>query len=136
MKALRAAVWIAEVVLAVFYATAGLLKMFAPMDELSAMIPWTGDYSEGFVRFTGLIDLLAAAGILLPDLLRIWTWMTILAALGSAMLQILAFGFHLWRGEFAILLINFTALVLSGFIIWGWAKTRSPPEQRPIRPRL
>ena len=128
MKALRAAVWIAEVILAVFYAAAGLLKMFVPMDELPVIIAWTGDYSEGFVRFTGFIDLLAAGGILLPDLLRIWSWMTILAALGSAALQILAIVFHLWRGEFAVLLVNFSALALSGFIIWGWAKTHSPAE--------
>jgi hypothetical protein len=129
MKALRAAVWMAELILAVFYVAAGTLKMFAPMDELPAMIPWTGDYSEGFVRFTGFIDLLAAAGILLPDLLRIWAWMTILAALASAMLQILAFVFHLWRGEFAVLLINFLALALSGFVIWGWSRTHTPSPQ-------
>lgn len=127
MKTLRASVWIAEVVLAVFYVVAGLLKMFVPMDELSAIIPWTGDYSEGFVRFTGFLDFLAAAGILLPDLLRTWAWITILAALGSAVLQILAIGFHLWRGEFAVLLINFSALALSAFILWGWARTHSPP---------
>jgi hypothetical protein len=129
MKALRAAVWIAELILAVFYVAAGTLKMFAPMDELPAIILWTGDYSEGFVRFTGFIDLLAAAGILLPDLLRIWTWMTILAALGSAILQILAFLFHLWRGEFSVLLVNFLALALSGFVIWGWTKTHTPPAR-------
>lgn len=133
MKALRAAVWIAEVILAAFYVAAGLLKMFAPMDELATIIPWTGDYSEGFVRFTGFLDLIAAAGILLPDLLRIWTWMTILAALGSAMLQILAFVFHLWRGEFAMLLINLFALALSAFILWGWAKTHSPPAKSHTR---
>jgi uncharacterized membrane protein len=125
MKGLRAGVWVAQVLLAVFYAAAGVLKMFAPIDEIPGMIPWTADYSEGFVRFTGFIDLLAAAGILLPDLLRIWTWITIPAALGSAVLQVFAIAFHLWRGEFAVLLINFSALALSIFILWGWAKTRS-----------
>lgn len=126
MKALRAAVWVAQVLLAVFYAAAGAAKMFMPMAELPGMIPWTADYSEGFVRFTGFLDLLAAAGILLPDLLRIWSWITILAALGSAVLQIFAIVFHLWRGEFPVLLINFSALALSCFILWGWPRSRKP----------
>lgn len=134
MKALRAAVWIAEVILAVFYAAAGVLKMSVAMNELPAMFPWTGDYSEGFVRFTGFLDLLFAAGILLPDLLRTWTWVTILAALGSVILQILAIAFHLWRGELAVLLVNLLALVLSGFVLWGWAKTHTPHEESHARP--
>lgn len=133
MKVLQAGVWLAQVLLAVFYVAAGALKMFAPIDEIPLMIPWTADYSEGFVRFTGFLDLLAAAGILLPDLLRIWTWITLLAALGSAVLQIFAIVFHLWRGEFAVLLINFSALALSVFILWGWARTRTTPV--PERPR-
>ena len=124
-------VWIAQLLLAVFYVAAGVLKMFYPLDELPGMVPWTADYSQGFVRFTGLIDLLAGAGILLPDLLRIWSWVTILAALGSAILQILAILFHLWRGEFAVLLINFSALALSVFVVWGWAKTRFPAQEQP-----
>jgi len=126
MNKLRAAVWIAQVVLAVFYATAGALKIFVPMDELPAMIPWTGDYSEGFVRFTGWLDMFAATGIVLPDMLHIWTWVTILAALGSAALQISAIVFHVWRGEFAVLIINFSALALSCLVLWGWGKIHSP----------
>lgn len=119
---LRATVWIAQGILAAFYIWAGILKMFVPMAELPETIPWTGDYSEGFVRFTGFIDLLAGAGILLPDLMRIWPWVTILAALGSAVLQVLAIIFHIWRGEFAVLAINFTALILSCYILWGWGR--------------
>lgn len=122
MKKLRAAIWVSQVALAVFYIWAGSLKTFVPMAELAGTIPWTADYSEGFVRFTGVVDLLAGAGIVLPDLLRVWPWLTILAALGSAVLQVLAIMFHLWRGEFPVLIINFTALALSCFILWGWGR--------------
>jgi len=126
MSKLRVAVWIAQVILAVFYATAGALKIFVPMDQLPAMIPWTGDFSEGFVRFTGWLDMFAAFGLVLPDMLRIWTWVTILAAFGSAMLQVLAIIFHVWRGEFAVLIINFSALALSCLVLWRWDRIHSP----------
>lgn len=122
MKRLRAAVRFSQAVLAVFYVWAGSLKTFMPMAELADAIPWTGDYSEGFVRFTGVVDLLVGAGIVLPDLLRVRPWLTILAALGSVVLQVLAIIFHIWRDEFPVLIINFTALALSCFILWGWGR--------------
>ena len=125
MKVLRAAVLVSQVALAVFYIWAGSVKTFMPMAELADIIPWTGDYSTGFVRFTGIVDLLAGLGILLPDVLHILPRLTILAAAGSALLQVLAIVFHIWRDEFAVLLLNFSALALSLLILWGWGKQSS-----------
>ena len=129
MKALRASVWIAEVVLAIFYAAAGAMKLTLPMDELAAVFPWTNGYSDDLISLTAFLDLLVAAGILIPDLLRSLPWATILAALLSVVLQVLAIVFHLWQGDFGFILFNSLVLAISSFVLWGWSKTHLPPAE-------
>jgi len=39
------------------FTAAGLVKLLTPIPQLAAMMPWTGEHSEAFVRTIGLIDL-------------------------------------------------------------------------------
>lgn len=126
---LRIGLWVAQVALAFFFCFAGIMKLITPIPELSAMMPWTGQTSEHFVRFIALVDLAGGLGILLPALTRVLPKLTVLAALGCTVLQILAFGFHMSRGEFALLPLNTLLLALSIFILWGRTK------KAPIAPR-
>lgn len=70
------------------------------------MMPWTGELSPTFVRMIGLIDLAGGLGLILPSLTRILPGLTVIAALGCIVLQVLAAGFHGFRGEFAVLPLN------------------------------
>jgi len=45
-----------------------------------------------------------------------------LAALGCIVLQVLAIGFHLMRGEAAIVPLNLVVLHLCLFVLWGRGK--------------
>lgn len=92
-------------------------------------MPWTGELSSGFVRVIGLIDLAGGLGLILPSLTRILPRLTVIAALCCIVLQILASGFHSYRGEFAVLPLNALLLGLVAFIFWG----RS--AKAPIAPR-
>jgi DoxX-like family len=68
-------------------------------------------------------------GLILPSLTRILPRLTVVAALCCVVLQILAPGFHSFRGEFGVLPLNALLLSLLVFIFWGRSK------KAPIAPR-
>lgn len=128
-KALNVGLWTAQVVAGTGFALAGVTKLTTPIAKLSAMMPWTGAVSEGFVRFIGVVDLAGGIGLILPAITRIQPRLTVLAALGCVVLQLLAAAFHTSRGEFAMLPVNALLLSLSAFILWG-RNTRVPIAPR------
>ena len=115
--------------MALLYAYSGVIKFSTPIGQLSQMMPWTGDVPETFVRAIGVIDFAAGLGLVLPALTRILPALTPLAAAGSTLLQVLAFGFHASRGEFGVLGLNVALLALSVFVLWGRTK------KAPVLPR-
>ena len=127
-RGLSVALWGAQGALAAAFLMAGATKLLTPAADLAAMIPWTGEYGA-LVTFTGLVDLAAGFGILLPSLTRILPRLTVLAALGIIVLQVLAGLFHLSRGEVDVLPMNVVFIALAGFVLWGREKAR------PITPR-
>ncbi|WP_413730036.1 DoxX family protein [Sodalis sp. RH22] len=128
-KLLRIGLWIVQSALFVTFVMSGYLKLASPIAQLSAMMPWTGEFSEIFVRFIGLVDLAGGLGILLPALTRILPQLGILAASGITVLQVLAIVFHISRGEYMVLPLNLVLLPLAVFALWG--RTRKAP----IHPR-
>jgi len=127
-RALPVAPWGTQGLLAPFFVYAGVSKLFTPVEQLATMIPWTGEYGA-LVTIAGTADLAGGLGILLPLLTRIQPRLTVLAALGLIVLQVLAAVFHLSRGEFAVVSVNAVLIGLSAFVHWGRAKAR------PIAPR-
>ena len=123
---LRISLWSSQVLVFAVFCLAGYTKLTAPISDLSAMMPWTGDVAPGFVRFIGLVDLAGGIGILLPALTGIQPRLTVLAALGCVLLQVIAFGFHVSRGEFSVLPLNVVLLSLSAFVLWGRTKKKAP----------
>nr|WP_315394562.1 DoxX family protein [uncultured Duganella sp.] len=128
-KYLSAGLWAAQTLVALVFIASGLTKLLTPIAQLVAMMAWTGEYPLAFVRGIGLVDIAGGLGILLPSLTRILPRLTVLAALCSVVLQVLAIGFHASRGEFEALPLNFVLLPLCLFVLWGRAK------RAPIGPR-
>lgn len=121
-KPVRFGLWAAQAIAGLIFIAAGLTKLTTPIPELAKMIPWTGELAEHFVRAIGLIDLAGGLGLILPAFTRIQPRLTVLAALGCVVLQVLAFGFHVTRGEFDVLPLNVVLLSLSAFVLWGRGK--------------
>lgn len=126
---LRIGLWVAQFVLAALFIASAFMKIATPIPDLANMMPWTGQYSESFVRFIGLVDLAGGLGILLPALTRIQPQLTVWAALGCTVLQMFAMVFHLSRDEAPVLPLNVLLLSLSVFVLWGRAR------KFPILPR-
>lgn len=126
---LRAGIWTAQLILAALFLFSAFMKIATPIPELAKMMPWTGQHPELFVRFIGLVDLAGGLGVLLPALTRIKPQLTVLAALGCSVLQVIAMIFHLSRGEATVIPLNIVLLSLSLFVLWARAR------KAPILPR-
>ena len=115
---LNIALWTAQIILFLLFISGAGMKLFIPADNLAAMWPWTAD-NRNLVIFTGILDALAAFGLILPMITGIAPKLTFYAALSAALLMIAAIVFHVSRGEAGQIGINVFALVLTLFIAWG-----------------
>ena len=118
--------WVAQVLLALMFGAAGVMKLLQPIEALGAMMTWVTVTPELLVRFIGFVELAGALGMILPAIARILPLLTPLAALGFAIIQVLAIGVHASLGETAASLpANLILLALSIFVAWG--RTRKAP---------
>jgi putative oxidoreductase len=121
--------WVVQVILAAAFLMAGFMKLTRPVEQLAAEMVWPGDIPWWLLRFIGLAELSASIGLILPALTRIRPILTPLAATGLTVIMVLAFVFHIPRGEYGALPINAAFGVLAAFVAYGRF------FKAPIRPR-
>lgn len=108
--------WIIAGVLALAFFGAGLLKATQPKSKLEKNMPWVHDFSDGTVKFIGIVEILGALGLILPAALDIVPVLTPLAATGLAVIMLLAAGVHARRREPQAVLVNVVPLALLAFV--------------------
>jgi uncharacterized membrane protein len=111
--------WVLQALLAAMFGLAGVMKSTQPKEKLAKNLPWVGDVSLGTVRFIGVMELLAALGLILPAATGIATVLTPLAAIGLAVIMVLAAGFHARRKEPSGIVMNVVVLVVAAVVAWG-----------------
>jgi len=116
---MKYALWIVQILLAVAFGMSGFNKLTQPVADLVAMTgPWVTEAPELLVRFIGLSEVLGAIGLIVPALTRIQPRLTPLAAIGLAVIMILAAIFHITRGEFNIV-PNIVLFAFAAFVAYG-----------------
>ena len=128
-RGLSIALWVAQILLAVAFGMAGLMKLSTPIADLAAQMAWVGSVPPTLVRFIGAAELAGAIGLILPALTRIQPRLTALAAVGLIVVMVLASVVHAARGEFGMLPVNVVLGALAAFVAWGRGKAA------PIAPR-
>ena len=117
-KALHIGLWVVQGLLAAAFGMAGFMKLTAPIEQLAENgMSFVNDYSEGMVRFIGISELLGALGLIIPAAFRFKTFLTPLAAVGLAIIMVLATSYHIGAKEPIIGSVVF--FVLTTFIAWG-----------------
>jgi len=114
-KTINIILWIAQGFLALTLFSAGFMKIFTPE---GLPFTWIKD-NANLVLFTGVIDLLAGIGIVLPVLFRVKTELTVFTAYGIIILMIAASIFHISRGEAKEIGFNIFMLFIALFVAWG-----------------
>ena len=127
--ALHVTLWIAQVMLAVAFGMAGMMKTTTPIAELVQTQGWAAAMPAALVRFIGASELAGAIGVLLPALARIKPGLTSLAAAGLGIVMVMASVFHISRGELQALPVNLALGALAAFVAWGrFRKAPIPPR--------
>jgi len=81
--------WIIQVLLALLFLFAGGMKLIIPADVLQAQAPPdVMRFSNAFLKFIGVCEVLGALGLVLPGITRIKKGLTALAAVGLTILMI------------------------------------------------
>ncbi|MBT2443894.1 DoxX family protein [Streptomyces sp. ISL-36] len=119
---MNVALWITAGLLAAV-CLAGSAKLFVPQEKMAAMggasAQWVHDFSPAALKAIGAVEVLAAAGLILPAVLDIAPVLVPLAATGLVLLFIGAITMRLRRGERTTTTVDLVYLVLAGFLAWG-----------------
>jgi hypothetical protein len=114
------ALWIVAGVLAASFAGSGLMKLVVPKDKLvSSGQGWAQDVTPTNIRLIGLVELLGAAGLILPAITHIAPVLVPLAAIGLALVMVGAAVVHARRNEPVNIGVNAVLLALAVFVAWG-----------------
>ena len=113
--------WIAAGLLATVAMAGGISKTFVPKAKLASAHggEWTAGASVGFVKALGLLELLAAAGLILPAVVDIAPVMVPVTAVCWVLLMIGAMITHGRLGQPRLVMLNLVYLSLAAFIAWG-----------------
>ena len=118
---MNTALWIIAGLLATVFVVAGSNKLFIPREKL-AKAPgggWVLNFSAGFVKTLGAVEIMGAAGLILPALLGIAPVLVPLAATGLATIMVGAAIVEFRRQEFKHVLVNLTYLAMAAFVAFG-----------------
>jgi hypothetical protein len=107
------AYWIVAGLLSCVYLFAGGKKLVQSQEQLAPMMGWVDTVPMPQVRAIGAIELLGVVGLILPPLIDVAPWVAIVAAVGFAVLQVLATRLHLSRGETGDLWLNLVMIALA-----------------------
>lgn len=116
------AYWCVAGFLAAFYLFAGSKKSFQSKEALQPMMAWAGTtVPMPVVRLIGILEILGAIGLILPPLTDTAPVLALLAAIGFAVLQVLAAREHLSRGEKQETALN--AFLIALAVVAAWLAT-------------
>jgi hypothetical protein len=127
------ALWVVQGLLAALFLWAGGIKLVLPVEKLTGPVPLPGL----FLRLIGVAEVLGAAGLILPGLLRIRPGLTPLAAAGLVIIMIGATVLTLAGGDLLLALIPLVVGLLAAFVAYGrWrlAPLRGSSRRSVLRP--
>lgn len=118
--------WIAQGFLALFFFAAGMPKVIG-----RGIDRWVGfeDIPRALTIVIGLSEVAAAAALALPSLISAFAWTTPLAAIGIAVISLMASGFHIRAAEWLSAVETALWATLAGSIAIGrWTGIAGGPS--------
>ena len=113
--------WIAAGLLALVALTGGFTKTFIPKGKLEHHegAAWTRGVSPAFVKTLGVLELLAAIGLILPAVVDVAPVMVPVTAVCWIALMIGAMTTHARLGQFKLVMVNAVYVALAVLIAVG-----------------
>jgi uncharacterized membrane protein YphA (DoxX/SURF4 family) len=114
-RKLNVLLWVLQVLLAMLFMFAGVMKFVITVEEMTKQIPFPG----WFLHFIGGAEILGAIGLVLPGILRIRTGLTPLAAAALVVIMIGATAVNLKTGQGPAALITMVLGLLLVFVAYN-----------------
>lgn len=114
---MNVAYWIVAGLLALFYLYGGGVKLLRSREQLRPMMAWVDSTPMPAVRAIGAVEVLGAAGLILPPLTGVAPWLALPAAIGFVVLQIAATRVHLRMGDRQVAL-NLSLVLTAAVTVW------------------
>ena len=111
--------WVLQALLVAFFLAAGASHLLMPMARLKASAPWTEEVGGPRTRMIGLLEMLAAIGLVLPGITHIATALVPLAAIGVVLIFLGAIALHVRRGEVKVIGMHIVVIALALVVVWG-----------------
>ena len=116
---MNVALWAVQVPLALLFLLTGTMLLVTPREKLALGAAWAGTFAPDLVKGVGLLEVLGAAGLVVPLATGIWPWLTPLAAVGLGVLMVGAITTHLRFREYPNALAPLAVLLLAAFVAYG-----------------
>ncbi|SEG91143.1 DoxX-like family protein [Actinacidiphila yanglinensis] len=115
------ALWVIAGLLAAVFLAGGLIKATQPQRKLAAAPGggWAGDVSGSTVKAIGALEVLGAAGLVLPAVTGTAPILVPLAAACLALMMVAAAVVHLRRHEARVIAVNIVYFALAVLVAWG-----------------
>lgn len=112
---------VVQVLLALFSTGGGLTKLILPYARFTKMPfqEWAIDFEPQQIRLIGVLEVCAAAGLIVPLVVSSLTVLTPLAAVGLALVMAGAMATHFRRAEYLNMIGNLVWLGLALFVAYG-----------------
>jgi uncharacterized membrane protein YphA (DoxX/SURF4 family) len=110
--------WVLQALLGVMFIFHGRM-MLNPPAQAQARMAYVRDLSPNMRRFIGVVEILGGIGIILPALVNVLPILTPLAAVGLAIVMVLAAVYHLPRREYPNIVFNLVLAALAAFVAYG-----------------
>ncbi len=116
--------WILQALLAGLFGMSGAMKASSSKDAIKEKggqnMAWVDSLSDSNVKIIGILEVLAAIGLILPQVTGVLPWLTPLAAVGLVLTMIGAMALHAKRGDGAPAIIaNAVLLLVAAFVALG-----------------
>jgi uncharacterized membrane protein YphA (DoxX/SURF4 family) len=111
------AVWIVSGLLALAYLFSGGAKVVRPHSKVKLTMEFAEDFAPWQVKVIGILEVLGAIGLIVPELTHIAPILTPIAATGLVVIQVVAIIVHLRRHDSPKgLPVNIALLLLALFV--------------------
>lgn len=119
--------WILQVLLAAQFLQHGWIMVFPPAELVEIINESLG---VGLRYFIGIAELLAVIGLILPGILRIYTWLIPLTAAGLMIVTLSATVLHLFRAETSSAIYTAVLFIIISFVAYMRWKVKPILSQR------
>jgi uncharacterized membrane protein YphA (DoxX/SURF4 family) len=114
------ALWIIAGLLAATFLASGVVKLIQPKEKLvSSGFGWAEDFSTGSVKAIGVLEILAAVGLILPAAVDIAPVLVPVAAVGLVLLMVSAIITHVRRHEAQVIAVPVVLFTLAALVALG-----------------